>query len=60
MSEKGPLHPLHPPEGQKASMQERLTTEEVGRYRQLVSEGMSRDKAREAVLRNRTDWEGAA
>jgi hypothetical protein len=37
-----------------------LNQEEVDRYRQLVSEGMSRDKAREAVLRMRTGDEGAA
>jgi len=38
----------------------RLGPEEVDRYRQLVREGMSRDRAREAVLRKRADSEGAA
>ena len=60
MSEKGPLCPLHPPEGQQTSSQMQLTVEEVGRYRQLVREGMSRDRAREAVLRKGADSEGAA
>ena len=60
MSEKGSLHSLHSPEGQQTSKQERLTVEEVGRYRQLVSEGKSPDQAREAVLSERAEGEGAA
>jgi putative DNA primase/helicase len=59
MQKKGPLHPLDPPEGRKTSTQERLTTEEVDRYRQLVSEGVRRDRAREAVHSKR-DPGGAA
>jgi phage/plasmid-associated DNA primase len=60
MQKKGPLHPLHPPEGQKTSRQARLTAEEVGRYRELVRQGMSRDRAREALLRSRAEGEGTA
>jgi putative DNA primase/helicase len=60
MSEKGPLHPLHPPDGQKTSREARLTQDEVNRYRQLVREGMSRERAREAVLRKRKGMGGAA
>jgi putative DNA primase/helicase len=60
MPEKGPLHLLHPLEEEKTSRPARLTVEEVDRYRQLVGEGMSRENAREAVLRNRSSGGGAA
>jgi hypothetical protein len=58
--ERSTKHPLHPPEAQKASRERRLTEEEVGRYRQLVREGMSREEARGAVLRKGEDLGGAA
>jgi putative DNA primase/helicase len=60
MQKKGPLHPLHPPEGQEPSRLARLTAEEVGRYRELVRQGMSHDRAREALLRSRAEGEGTA
>jgi putative DNA primase/helicase len=60
MPEKGSLHSLHSPEGVETSGEPRLTPEEVGRYRQLVREGMRPELAREAVLRKRGGIGGAA
>jgi putative DNA primase/helicase len=53
IEEKGPLYPLPPPEGQKASRERRLAPDEAEEVKRLIGQGMKADLARGAVLRKR-------